>query len=176
MSSRPKVYIAGPECFMPQSGQLAKEAVELCDRMGFEGWSPVLPVEGAPAVGGDTPQDRAVSICKKNMWLIEHCDLIIANCNNWRGEEPDGGTCFELGYGYMLKKKLYCYLDDIRPCYEKYNGVKVRDEDGSLRDDQGRFFESGPLNLMLSAPATVVGGRLEDALKVAAKDFSTEVK
>ncbi len=176
MSSRPKVYIAGPECFMPNSQQLARDAVALCDRMGFEGWSPVLPVEGAPAVCGDTPQQRAASICKKNMWLIENCDLIIANCNNWRGEEPDGGTCFELGYGYMLGKKLYCFLDDIRPCVDKYKGKKIMCDDGVYRDEQNRFFESGPLNLMLSAPATVVGGALEDALKVAAKDFSTEVK
>ncbi len=176
MQSRPKVYIAGPECFMKDSDERAENALKLCEYYGFEGFSPTKPYPEAPAIDFTNPDRKqvAVEICRKNMWLIENCDLIIANVNPFRGEEPDGGTSFEMGYGYMLGKKLYCFLDDVRSCVDKYKGEKVMCSDGVLRDSEGRFFETGCLNLMLSAPAEVVEGTFEDAIKVAAKDFFKE--
>ncbi len=177
MKQQPKVYIAGPECFMPDGRERAERALELCRRYGFEGHSPALEEENfGPRVDFSDPDRRAVAdaICRRNMWLIEHCDIVIANCNNFRGQEPDGGTCFELGYGYIKGKKLYCFLEDIRPCFEKYVGSKIPDKNGTLRDEQGRFFERGPLNLMLSAPSRVVQGDFEAALKAAARDFFGE--
>ena len=42
MNKKPVVYIAGPECFRPDGTELAKKAVELCEKYGFEGISPVL--------------------------------------------------------------------------------------------------------------------------------------
>ena len=172
--ARPKIYIAGPECFKANCEELAKEMLALCDKYGFEGHSPALAdPDFGPQVDFSEPDKRKVAdaICRRNMWLIEHCDIVIANANNFRGQEPDGGTCFELGYAYGFGKKLYTYLDDIRPCVEKYVGEQIPDENGTLRDSEGRFFESGPLNLMLSAPSLVIEGDFETALKVAHRDY-----
>ena len=42
--------------------------------------------------------------------------------------------------------------------------------------EDGMSLEPGPLNLMLSSPAPVVEGGLEEVLKRAAQDFFGEVK
>ena len=33
---RPVIYIAGPECFMPDGKEMSKKAVELCREKGFD--------------------------------------------------------------------------------------------------------------------------------------------
>ena len=171
MNKKPGVYIAGPECFMPDGKEKAAAALALCDKLGFEGISPAM---GHPL--GDEidfskgKQEAAKQIFRNNIKFINHCDIIIANVNNFRGWEPDGGTCFEIGYGYSQGKKLYVFLDDVRPCYEKYIG-NIHNDGIFWRDDNGAFFESGCLNLMISGPATVVQGGFEDALKKAKEDL-----
>ena len=42
MNRKPVVYIAGPECFYENGVQLAKEALALCEKYGFEGISPAM--------------------------------------------------------------------------------------------------------------------------------------
>ncbi|MEG1944844.1 MAG: nucleoside 2-deoxyribosyltransferase [Oscillospiraceae bacterium] len=174
MTIKPKIYLAGPECFMPDGKQRADQALALCEKYGFEGISPAKGNAGEPVDFSNPDRQRvARDICKKNMWCIEQCDIIIANTNNFRGFEPDGGTAFELGYGWALGKKLYCFLDDIRSCEDKYTGVQIPDKNNVLRDENGLTFESGPLNLMLDDSSTVIEGGIEDALKRAAADFGT---
>ena len=171
MNKKPVVYIAGPECFRPDGAELAKKAVELCEKYGFEGISPVL---GHPL--GDEidfsqgKKSAAKQIFYNNIRYINNCDLIIANINNFRGWEPDGGTCFEIGYAYSQGKKLYGFMDDTRPCYEKYIG-NVHWDGVFWRDDNGAFFETGACNLMISGPAQIIEGDFEAALKKAYEDF-----
>ena len=171
MNKKPIVYIAGPECFMPNGTELAEKAVKLCEEYGFEGISPVL---GHPL--GDEidfsqgKQAAAKQIFFNNIKYIKNCDLVIANINNFRGWEPDGGTCFEIGYAYTQGKPVYGFMDDTRPCYEKYIG-NVHYDAPFWRDDNGAFFESGACNLMISGHAQIIEGKFEDALKKAQSDF-----
>ena len=109
-------------------------------------------------------------IFENNIGFIDKCDILVANINNFRGWEPDSGTCFEIGYAYSKGKKLYCFIDDMRPCYEKYIGSIHKDE-GFWRDDNGAFFESGCVNLMISGPAKIAQGGLEQALQMIKKDL-----
>lgn len=173
---RPKVYIAGPEVFMEDGKQVSERYVALCEQYGFEGFSPALG-HGDP-IDFSNPDRKQIAkeICEKNMRLIEQCDLIIANLNEFRGDEPDGGTAFEVGYGYGLEKKLYGFLTDMRPHYEKYRGERTTLPDGREADFKGRWFETDCLNLMLFAPSTIISGGFEDALKAAAKDYFGEGK
>ncbi len=171
MNKKPVVYIAGFECFLPNGRELAKQAVELCEEMGFEAISPVMghPI-GEEIDFSKGKQAVAKQIFFNNIKYINHCDLVVANLNNFRGWEPDGGTCFELGYAYTQGKKLYGFMDDIRPCYEKYIG-NIHKDGFFWRDDNGAFFESGACNLMISGPATIVRGTFADALKKAKEDM-----
>ncbi len=171
MNKKPVVYIAGFECFLPNGEELAKQAVELCEKMGFEAISPALghPI-GDEIDFSQGKQAAAKQIFFNNVKYINHCDLVIANLNNFRGWEPDGGTCFELGYAYTQGKKLYGFMDDTRPCYEKYIG-SIHKDGFFWRDDNGAFFESGACNLMISGPTIIVQGDFRDALKKAKEDM-----
>jgi len=171
MDKKPVVYIAGPECFQPDGLQLAQAAVALCEKYGFEGISPVLGHPLGDEI--DFSQGKAYAakqIFNNNIRYINHCDLVIANVNNFRGWEPDGGTCFELGYAYTQGKKLYGFMADTRPCYEKYIG-NVHWDGVFWRDDNGAFFETGACNLMISGPAQIIEGDFEAAVKKAHEDF-----
>ena len=106
MNKKPKVYIAGPECFFPNSEEIFAANKAICEELGFE-----------PSVAADydfsgckTKQDTAKVIFEKNIESIKNCDLIVADMNNFRGWEPDSGTSFEIGVGYIWGKKIYAQL------------------------------------------------------------------
>ncbi|WP_059003155.1 nucleoside 2-deoxyribosyltransferase [Bittarella massiliensis (ex Durand et al. 2017)] len=170
MNKKPKVYIAGPECFFPNSEEIFAANKAICEELGFE-----------PSVAADydfsgckTKQDTAKVIFEKNIESIKNCDLIVADMNNFRGWEPDSGTSFEIGVGYIWGKKIYVYLDDLRSCGEKFTEETYLDEQGRRRDKDGLTLEGGPLNLMISGHATMVEGTFRDALLRAKEDMEKE--
>ncbi len=172
--SKKTVYIAGFECFLPDGRERAQRAVALCEKYGWQGISPVLGHESGKEIDFSKGGPRAArQIFQNNINYINLCDIIIANINNFRGWEPDGGTCFELGYAFSQGKKLYAFIDDDRPCYEKYIG-SIHKDGPFWRDDNGAFFESGCCNLMISGPARIVRGTFRDALELAVKEREEE--
>ena len=50
---------------------------------------------------------------------VRNCDAIIANLNDYRGYECSNDVGFECGMGIPVGKKMYGYMDDIRPAKEK---------------------------------------------------------
>ena len=171
MNKKPIVYIAGFECFLRNGKELAEKAVKLCEEYGFEGISPVLGHPSGKEIDfSNGKKEAAKQIFYNNIGFINNCDIVIANLNNFRGWEPDGGTCFEIGYAFSQGKKIYGFMDDTRPCYEKYIG-NIHNTDGMWRDDNGAFFESGACNLMISGHATIVEGVFEDAVRKAKEDW-----
>ena len=96
-------------------------------------------------------------IYKKNIELIEMCDIVVANANPFRGDELDSGTAFEIGYALALKKKVVIYMDDTRSYLQK-STCKAKKDD--LVDKDGMFIEdfNFSLNLMFSACSIIEGG------------------
>ncbi len=171
MNKKPIVYIAGFECFMKNKEELAKKSIDLCEKLGFVGISPVIgSTFGKEIDFSKGKKEAAKQIFLNNINYIDKCDIVIANINNFRGWEPDGGTSFEIGYAYSQGKRIYGFMNDIRPCYEKYIG-SINNTDGMWRDDNGAFFENGCCNLMISGHAIIVEGTFEDALKKAKEDL-----
>lgn len=174
MKKKPVVYIAGFECFLPDGEDRAKKALAMCRAAGFEGISPAMGDPENPPIDFSQGKKRAAKqIFLNNIKSIDRCDLVIANVNNFRGWEPDGGTCFELGYAFSQGKKLYAFMDDTRPCFEKYIG-NIHKDGPFWRDDNGAFFESGRCNLMISGPAKIIEGGFAQALRHAKADFDKE--
>ncbi len=169
------IYIAGFECFLENGMEISKKSVDLCKKEGFVGISPMIGLEG---VGEelDFKKDKkevAKTIFQNNLKYIEKSDIIIANLNNFRGWELDAGVCFEIGYAYTKNKKIYGFMSDTRPCYEKYIG-NVHKDGVFWRDDNGAFFEGGVCNLMISGHATIVEGDFEAALLRVKNDLLNE--
>lgn len=153
-----KVYIAGPDVFRPDALELAEAARNTAASHGHDA---LLPL--------DNEATTAEEIFRANLALITECDAVIANLNPFRGDEPDSGTCFEVGMAIALGKRVVGYLSDARALAEKMeerHGKRVvpgtarpADGDGNAVEDFGL-----PLNLMLAVPCEIVEGGLEEAL------------
>lgn len=119
-----KIYLAGPDVFRNDASNYGKWMVSKCNKYNFEAYFPM-----------DLDTTCAQSIYQFNLKLINDCDCIIANLNNFRGSEPDSGTVFEIGYAKSLNKLIigYCknhkknysefinYIDNEYPIIENFN-------------------------------------------------------
>lgn len=100
-----KIYLAGPDVFSPNARACGKELVDLCQQYGFEG---IFPLDAELLDdGGATPLARR--IYDGNLALLRAADGVMANLRNFRGHEPDSGTCFEVGYAVALGKPVWAY-------------------------------------------------------------------
>lgn len=154
------VYLAGPDVFLPEAGQLARMQKALCYRHGFE---PRHPFDQATL--------SSPGIFRTNVGMIRDADAVVANLNPFRGAEVDSGTAFEIGFAAALGKTVIGYVsrpENLMQRVERLHGNLTydaqadlwRDRDGNLVEDFGHA-----VNLMLAESCTsIVVGDLEDAL------------
>lgn len=77
---------------------------------------------------------------------------------------------FECGNGLSVSKKMYGYVDDIRPAKEKVPNLGPEHE---YRDMTGANVEdfNYPVNLMFSCSMDIREGKFEEVIKEIAKDL-----
>jgi nucleoside 2-deoxyribosyltransferase len=138
-----KVYLAGPDVFLPDAHDIGQLKREICQRHGLQG---LFPLDGDLRDLAGEPRSRA--IFSANAALMDEAHAIIANLTPFRGPSADVGTAYELGY--MLgsrtkdeKKKICLGYSNIGRNYID----KVRDRMDLRRDDAGRFWD--PDNLQV---------------------------
>ena len=170
-NTQPKLYLAGPEVFRPDAMEYAQTQRSLCVQYGFIG---LHPMDNNVDLS-DSSMRTATRIYRGDIGQIKACDIVIANCNAFRGALIDDGTAYELGYGNALGKPTYGYIERLLPEQELLqerctfttlpDGRKV-DQDGFLLvDDFGTS-----INLMMQCGMLDSGGRL------VAGDFETCLK
>ena len=170
-NTQPKLYLAGPEVFRPDAIEHARTQRSLCVQYGFVG---LHPMDNNIDLS-DSSMRTATGIYRGDIGQIKACDIVIANCNAFRGALIDDGTAYELGYGNALGKPTYGYIERLLPEQELLqercvfttlpDGRKV-DQDGFLLvDDFGTS-----INLMMQCGMLDSGGRL------VAGDFETCLK
>jgi len=163
-----KIYLAGPDVFRPDAQTHGERLKALCARHGFEGLFPLdatLPREAGA--------EAARSIYRANIALIREADLVMANLTPFRGQEPDSGTAFEVGFAAACGKPVWAYVEDDRSLAQRLG--TSRGLDGEPLDDRGyRVEDFGlPLNLMLACSATVVHGGPQACLRSIAAAHSS---
>jgi nucleoside 2-deoxyribosyltransferase len=127
-----KIYLAGPDVFLPDARAVGQLKREICKRHGLEG---LFPLDGAPP---ETSNDEPLSlrIFKANTALMEQANAIIANLTPFRGPSADAGTVYELGYMLGLaardKTKLCLAYSNVSRSYLD----KVRDQTAIKRDSK----------------------------------------
>lgn len=132
-----KIYLAGPEVFLPNALEIGDAHKRLCTHYGFQGLFPLdNTIEKMP------PQAMSEAIYRANKAMIETCDIVIANLSPFRGPEPDSGTVWEVGYAQGLRKKVVAYSTDMRTLKTKTQallqlGAKKVDAEGMNIEDFG---------------------------------------
>jgi len=160
MKKRLKIYIAGFDVFKSDSLEIGKKYKELCESYGYIG---LYPMDNE--VNFSKPKKEvAKEIFLANKKMIDSCDIVIANLNPFRGKEADSGTVWECGYGFAKGKKVYGYMQELKPYIENFSN----EEKLTCKDKNGMFIEDFdlPINLMIACSIKkMIEGGFEDVLK-----------
>jgi nucleoside 2-deoxyribosyltransferase len=145
---RRKIYLAGPDVFLPDAREIGQRKCALCASYGFEG---LFPLDGTV----DAPPGIAAAqaIYRGNLAMMRDADAVIANLTPFRGPGADPGTAFELGFMAALGRPLLAYSNDPRPLLARVAAGQSlqRRADGAWADADGMEVEDFGLadNLML---------------------------
>jgi nucleoside 2-deoxyribosyltransferase len=138
-----KVYLAGPDVFLPDAVEFGRRKVDLCGRYGLTGLYPLdNKIDLAAA-------DASLQIFRGNEAMMNEADAIIANLTPFRGPGADAGTVYELGYMAGREKLCLGYSNDPSRYAKRVAELKTRD--GRLTDAHGLTVENFGLadNLMM---------------------------
>ncbi len=105
---RPRIYLAGPEVFLPHAKAIGAAKARLCADAGFEG---CFPLDNVLDLTGLSKHGQAMKILDANEALMRSCDLIIANATPFRGVAMDSGTAYEVGFMRALGKPVFVYTN-----------------------------------------------------------------
>ena len=87
-----KIYLAGPDVFLPDAIEIGRRKAAICVRHGLIG---LYPLDNSVDL---TAADASLAIFKGNEAMMDAADAIIANLTPFRGPSADAGTVYELGY------------------------------------------------------------------------------
>ena len=102
----PRVFLAGPEVFLPDAIQMGKRKKELSLKYGFEG---VFSLDAEMDVSDLQPREAGLQKGRSNEKLIASCDALIANITPFRGPSADVGTVYEIGFARARGMIVYAY-------------------------------------------------------------------
>src|SRR5580692_8567695 len=152
-----KIYLAGPDVFLPDAVDIGRRKVELCARHGLVGLYPLdISIDIAA-------QDASLQIFRGNETMMIAADAIIANLTPFRGPGADSGTVYELGYMAGRGKPCFGYSNDPSTYAERVRLFgQVTKRDGRLADAHGLAVEDFGLadNLMMIHALDRYGGAL----------------
>ncbi len=148
-----RVYLAGPDVFLPQPARRAAALKLVCARNGLVG---VSPLDALPGERVDGPQDAA-TIARRNETHIQRCDAVLANLTPFRGPGADAGTVYEVGFARALGRPVFGYAGTAADYATRVRRLpgngEIRDADGLEIEDFGLFE-----NLMISCGIEQSGG------------------
>ncbi len=157
-----RVYLAGPDVFLPDPEAWAARKKAICAAYGLIGVSPLDAYPDEPLEWAVFPLWRRIAV--RNEAHIRSCRAVIANVTPFRGPSADVGTVYEIGFARALGLKLFGYATVATPLLERTRAhlgdVTAteggwRDADGLLVEQFGRFD-----NLMIEAGLFGSGGTL----------------
>lgn len=157
-----KVYLAGPDVFLPNAEAIAAAKKRICAAYGLTGVFPTDPPAG-PVAG---TAERWYAIYLQNEAHIRGCDALIANLTPFRGPSADAGTVYELGFMRALGRPVMGYTNATQDFAQRtlaFLGQHARrDAGGRWVDAEGLSLEEFGLadNLMVDGGIRAAGGLL----------------
>lgn len=157
-----KLYLAGPEVFLPNARETLDAKAAMARAYGFE---PICPgdvtIEPAP-----TRHGFGLKISGVDEDMMNRADGVIANLTPFRGIAADVGTAFELGYMCAQGKLVAAYTNMSANHFARtrdfYAGDIREGADGRKRGPDGLSLEDFDMieNLMLHGGIERRGGHI----------------
>lgn len=158
-----KVYLAGPDVFLPDALTLAERKRAICADHGLTG---IFPVDAHPDHPEGTEVPLWLWIYRRNEAHMRNADAVIANLTPFRGPSADAGTVYELGFMRALGRIVAGYSNvaaGLTPRTLGFLGRHARrDAEGRWRDADDMAVEDFGLadNLMIDGGIHEAGGLL----------------
>jgi nucleoside 2-deoxyribosyltransferase len=141
-----KIYLAGPDVFLPDAVELGRRKAAICARHGLTG---LYPLDNAIDLSA---RDASLNIFAGNEAMMIEADAIIANLTPFRGPGADAGTVYELGFMAGREKLCLGYCNDPTLYADRVRKFTTVDKQaGRLADAAGLTVEDFGLsdNLMM---------------------------
>ncbi len=157
-----RVYLAGPDVFLPDPLARGRKLKEICAEHGLTGVFPLDPPTDMRAGWSALPQWRRIALC--NEAHIRSCGALIANLTPFRGPSADPGTVFELGFMRALGRPVFAWSNEPRPFAPRtlawLDDLARPDGRDGWRDGNGMAIESFGCtdNLMIDGAVAELGG------------------
>lgn len=126
----PRIYLAGPEVFLPIAREIGEAKARACAERGFEG---IFPLDAALDLVGLTKVEQATRIYLADVDIMHKCDVMIGNLTPFRGVSMDSGTAFEAGFMRALGRPVLGYTNtthDYRARADAYRAHAAQWPDG----------------------------------------------
>jgi nucleoside 2-deoxyribosyltransferase len=148
MSDRPRIYLAGPGVFRPDTDEYGRSLVELCAKHCLEGLWP----------GSEAP--TAYKIFGANLAMLDSASAVVADITPFRGPHCDPGTAWELGYAYRARLPVIAWTSRTGELRQRFGTwFAGKDAEGNLVEDFGL-----PENLMIVLGAVSIETSAEAAI------------
>ena len=121
-------YLAGPDVFLPDPRAHAARKIAICARHGLIGRTPLN--EDIARAPGLSDQAFAREIFRKDLAMMERCDIVIANLTPFRGTSADSGTLVELGW-FLGRGKPILRVFQCRHAVQRTDPRAARGDAGS---------------------------------------------
>src|ERR1700726_4575716 len=133
-----KIYLAGPDVFLPDAVDIGKRKAAICARHGAHG---LYPLDNAVDLAAG---DASLAIFKGNEAMMDAADAIIANLTPFRGPSADAGTVYELGYMAGRSKLWLGYSNDPASYADRVARIREikKRADGQMVDSGGLTVEN----------------------------------
>jgi nucleoside 2-deoxyribosyltransferase len=156
---RPRIYLAGPEVFLPEARAVGAEKCRLAAQAGLEG---AFPLDAQLDLARLPPAEQARRISQANEGLMRSCDAIIANLTPFRGVSMDAGTAFEVGFMQALGRPLAGYTNVTHHYSARAQAFRARGPASMDSDRPDLEIEDFGLaeNLMIEVAIASSGGRV----------------
>ena len=155
----PRIYLAGPEVFLPDALAVGARKAALCAEHGLQG---VFPLDAGLDLAALPKPEQARAIAAANEGLMRSCDALIANLTPFRGVSMDAGTAFEVGFMRALGRPVLGYTNvtaDYRARAEIYRSAPPPLPDFDHPEAEIEDFD-GAENLMVEVAILASGGRV----------------
>lgn len=186
-----RIYLAGPEVFLPDPIGAGKAKKALIEKLNHENDWPFTLV-------GLYPMDNEIEnfapdfatgmkIYHANIALMDNADYITANMVRFRGPSMDVGTAFEMGYMRGLNKPVFAYYDS-RPFYgteeqaglfadriAKFYPISTEKEGVDIHGQSIENFEMED-NLMMIGALESGEGKISDNFKAAVLNIAEHIQ